>query len=135
MTLPPFDLFGDGSRLVTVIPASDLSADGKRALGAFTRASAANDEHGALQHGIALLLHLVPDLTVGTTVFGVDDEFCIGWTHDGSALRLYVNGVEAGVITGQPPKGDWLVGLYGQSSGAECMTLFDDMIVRRVGGN
>jgi hypothetical protein len=29
-----------------------------------------------------------------TSTFGVDDEFFVAWTHDGTTLRLWINGVE-----------------------------------------
>jgi hypothetical protein len=49
----------------------------------------------------------------------------------GRKATLYVNGVAVGTITGQPPQGESLVGLYGQSGDAASISMFDELTVRR----
>lgn len=61
--LPPFDLLGDGSRLLPCVSIADLRGEGLAALGAFMRAYTRKDSEGMTTSGVALVSHLLPDLT------------------------------------------------------------------------
>jgi hypothetical protein len=50
---------------------------------------------------------------------------------DGRKATFYVNGVAIGLIMGQPPKGESLVGFYGQSGESAGTTLFDKLMIRQ----
>jgi hypothetical protein len=50
----------------------------------------------------------------------------------GRRATLFINGVEVGVISGQPPANESSIGLYAQSGDAAGATLFDNLTIRRV---
>jgi hypothetical protein len=50
----------------------------------------------------------------------------------GRRATLFINGVEVGVISGQPPANESSIGLYAQSGDAAGNTLFDNLTIRRV---
>lgn len=59
-----------------------------------------------------------------------------GWTElrivtEGKRATAYVNGVKLATIPGQPPKGAWKIGVFGQSGDAASQSQFSDLVVRK----